>query len=327
MGEHLETSADNIRYNGTGRVYVGTVAGSSLRDLGELDGFNFNMTVSTDKLKTTRSADRATILEKETERDAALSFGLQEQTEQNLLLALMGSSVSADDQSASYVSDTSVALVSDEYVDLGHVNVFVTQLTGTITGSLDCGDSLTGDTSTATGDIAWTESGLVELVNVSGTFVSGEKVELDDSNYITVTGVTEAEDVVVVDSAVGSGTPTTRYVQGTDYSLDADYGYLRLLSDGSITSPAYVSYDYEAVTVNYFYGMSAATVQKKVVMVTDQDDNGIRNRITFHKVNVKMNGDWSLIGDGPATIPIEGTVVKDTSQSSGQEYFKIETMD
>jgi len=326
MTEYLESSADNIRFNGTGRVYIGDVAGSSFRDLGELDGLNFNLAVTTETLKTNRTADRSIIKEKETEREGSLSFGLQEQTEQNLLMALLGTSVSSDNQTASYVADTAVTLVDDEYVDLGHLNVFVTKLSGTITGTVECGDSVTGDSSGATGDIAWTESGLVELVNVSGTFTSGEKAEVDGSNYITISGIETAEDVVVVDAAIGSGTPTTRYVNGTDYSLDADYGYLRMLSAGSITSPAYVSYDYEAVTRNNFYAMSASSVQKKVIVVTDKDDDGPRMRYTFHKVNIKMNGDWSLIGDGPAPIPMEGTVVKDTSQASGQEYYKTEVM-
>ena len=327
MTEHLTTDADNIRYNGTGRVYVGDVGGSSFMDLGELDGFSFNVSVSKDQLKTTRSADRATILEAESEREASLSFGLQEQTEQNLKMALLGGSISSDDQGAGTVEDNSTALVSDEYVDLGKIDVFVTKLTGTITGTIECGETVTGATSGATGKIAWTESGLAELISVSGTFQTGEKAEVDGSNYITISGIEEAKDVVVCDAAVGSGTPTTRYDLGTDYSLDPHYGYLRMLSSGSISSPAYVSFDYEAVTKNYFHAMSASSVQKKVIMVTDKDDNGLRQRITFHKVNINMNGDWSMIGDGPATIPLEGTVVKDTSQAFGQEYFKLEIMD
>ena len=152
-----------------------------------------------------------------------------------------------------------------------------------------------------------------------------EDREADISNYITVTSIEVAEDVVVCDAAVGSGTPTTRYVQGTDYDLDVQYGYLRMLSAGSITSPAYVSFDYAAVTKNYFYGLGAATVQKKVVFVTDADDDGLRHRITVWKADINMNGDWSAIGDGPAPLPMEGTVIKDTTQSSGQEYFKHET--
>jgi hypothetical protein len=326
MAENLATSANNIRYNGTGRVYVGAVGGSSLVDLGELDGFKFNINVSKDKLKTTRSADRATILEVESEREATLSFGLQEQTEHNIRMALMGSTIASDNQGAGNVRSQETVLVDDQYVDLGKLNVFITKLTGTITGTLAPGDSLTQVSSGATGDIAWTEAGLVELINVSGTFVTGQQARLDVNNYITVTGVEVSEDVVVVDADVDSSTPSVRYVNGTDYNLDADYGYLRMLSAGSLNTPGYVSFDYEAVTRNYTHAMSASSVQKKVVFVTDKDDRGLRQRIVFHSVNLNMNGDLSMIGDGPSTIAMEGTVVKDTTQPTGQEYFKTEIM-
>ncbi len=326
MGENLTSSADNIRYNGTGRAYAGDVGGASFADLGELDGFNFNLEVSKEQLKTTRTADRSVILEAESERASNLSFGLREQTEQNVLLALLGSSVVSDDQVAGTVEAEEVTLVSDEYVDLGHMDVFVTKLSGTITGSVDPGDTVTGADSEVTGTVAWSEAGLVELVDVTGTFSSGEKVEVDIDNYITISGIEIAEDVVVVDADVDSATPTTRYEQGTDYSLDPDYGYLRMLSTGSLTSPGYVSYDYSALTRNYIHAMSASSQEKKVIFVTDADDSGLRYRYTFHKVNLTMSGDNALIGDGAGVLPMEGTVLKDTSQASGQEYYKVEIM-
>ncbi|NMC73256.1 MAG: hypothetical protein GYA56_02675, partial [Geobacteraceae bacterium] len=67
----LASNVDNIRYNGTGRAYVADVG--SLHpgiDLGELENLAFNCKVSTEKLKSTRNAARATILEVETEREA-----------------------------------------------------------------------------------------------------------------------------------------------------------------------------------------------------------------------------------------------------------------
>ena len=58
----LATDVNNIRYNGTGRAYAGPVGGSSFDDLGEMETLNFGVTVSTEKLKSTRNAARATIL-------------------------------------------------------------------------------------------------------------------------------------------------------------------------------------------------------------------------------------------------------------------------
>ena len=115
-------------------------------------------------------------------------------------------------------------------------------------------------------------------------------------------------------------------MQGTDYDLDPDYGYIRKLSTGSIATGDVVSADYPAITKYLIQGMAAASVERKLIFVSDKDDNGTRQRWTFHKVNILMNGDFPLIGDGAAVLAVTGTVLKDTTQASGQEYFKVETI-
>lgn len=324
----LASNVDNIRYNGTGRAYAGAVAGASFDDLGELEGLNFGITVSTEKLKSTRNASRATILEVESERDANISFGLREMSENNLLMTLLGSAINTLNQSASYVyqdevgAAADVALVDDLFIDLGRLNVKSTKLTGAITGTLTVGSTVTGDTSAATGKIAFVGSGFIEVVNVVGTFQVGEQVEQTvDTIYITPTGIETLEDVIVTNAA-GS----TRRVQGTDYNLDPDYGYIRKLSDGDIVDTDVISYDYEAVNKKYIWGMSAGSVEKKLIFVSDKDDLGTRQRWTFHKVKIALNGEFPLIGDGAAVLQVNGTVLKDTSQVSGQEYYKVEMM-
>jgi len=322
----LASSADNIRYYGTGRAYAGEVDEDSFDDLGELENINFALTVTIEKLKSTRNAARATIIEKETERDAVLTFGLREMTNENLKMTLLGSDINTDNQAASYVYQdaigTDVDLEDDLYIDLGKLNVFSIKLTGTITGALAVGDTVTGDTSAATGDIAFKAAGYIELVNIVGTFQVGEEVyETQGTNYITPTGIETLEDVVVTDAA-----GTTRRVQGTDYSLDPDYGYIRKISDGDIIDTDVISYDYEAVDRSYIWGMSAGSVERKLIFVSDKDDNGVRQRWTFHKVNILLNGEFPLIGEGASVLAVTGTVLKDSDQASGQEYYKVETM-
>jgi len=322
----LASDADNIRYYGTGRTYAGEVGEESFDDLGELENINFALTVTIEKLKSTRNAARATIIEKETERDAVLTFGLREMTNENLKMTLLGSAINTDNQAASYVYQdaigTDVDLEDDLYIDLGKLNVFSTKLTGTITGELAVGDTVTGGTSEATGDIAFKAAGYIELVNVSGTFEVGEQVaETPDTNYITPTGIETLEDVVIT-KADG----TERRVQGTDYSLDPDYGYIRKLSGGAIIDTDVISYDYEAVERSYIWGMSAGSVERKLIFVSDKDDNGVRQRWTFHKVNILLNGEFPLIGEGASVLAVTGTVLKDSDQASGQEYYKVETM-
>ncbi|SDU38298.1 hypothetical protein [Desulfobacula phenolica] len=316
----LAPSANNVRYNGTGRTYAGAVGGSSFDLLGDLENLNFNLSVSTDKMKTNLYASRATILEVESEREASLSFGLREMTNENLKMALLSGSFNALNQSASYVYQANPTLAADLFIELGHMNVFSTKLTGVITGSLAVGDTVTGGTSAATGKIAFVGSGYVELVNVSGTFQTGEQVyETQDTNYITPSGIETLEDVVVTDS-----TGAIRRVQGTDYSLDPDYGYIRKLSTGSIADEDVASYDHEAVNTKYTWAMSASSVQKKLIFASDKNDQGPRMRWTFHKAQINLNGDFPLIGSGAAILGVNATVLADTTQPSGQEYFKTE---
>jgi hypothetical protein len=322
----LASSADNIRYYGTGRAYAGAVGGSSFDDLGEMESINFALNQSTEKLKSTRNAARASILEKITESEAVLTFGLREQTNENLKMALMASAINADNQAGGYAYQdaigTDIDLVDDLYVDTGKLNLFIIKLTGAITGSLSVGDSVTQVSSGATGEIAFVGADYIELVNVSGTFVVTQQVyETQDTNYIVPTAVETLDDVVITDAA-----GTTRRVQGTDYDLDIDYGYVRKLSGGDIIDTDLISYDYEAVTRKYLWGMSTSSVEKKIILVSDKDDNGIRQRWTFHKVNILLNGDFPFIGDGAAVLAVSGTVLKDTTQPSGQEFYKVETM-
>jgi|GEM_PF-1397718 len=318
----LASDVKNIRYNGTGRAYAGDVGGAAFDDMGEMENFNFGVTISTEKMRSTRDAARATIIEVESERDPTLTWGLREMSENNLKIMLLSSAINTLNQSASYAYQTVPALADDLYIDLGHLNVFSTKLTGTITGTLAVGDTVTGDSSGATGKIAYVGAGFIEVVNVSGTFEAGEQVyKTVGTNYITPSGIEKLEDVVVTDQ-----TGATRRVQGTDYTLDPDYGYFRKLSAGAITATDVVSYDYEAVDKKYIHGLSAGSVEKKVIFVSDKDDRGTRQRWTFHKVKIALNGEFPLIGEGAAILQVSGTVLKDTSKPSGQEYFKTEMM-
>ncbi len=317
----LASNTENIRFNGTGRAYVGAVGGSTLADLGELEGMQYSVEISEEEMKSTRNAARATILQVESERKASLAFGLREMSEANLKMALLGSAINTDNQAASYVDQVNPAFADDLFIDLGYLNLFTTKLTGVITDTIAVGDTLTGADSAATGLVAYVDSGYVILVNVSGTFESGEKAEKDASNYITLSGIETLEDVCVTDS-----TGATLRAQVTDYSIDPDYGYLRKLSSGNIVGTDVVSFDYEAVDRKYIHGLSAGAVEKKIIVVADKDDTGPRQRWTFHKVKINLNGDFPLIGDGAAIMQVSGGVLMDTGQASGQEFYKLEMM-
>jgi hypothetical protein len=318
----LGSNVGNIRYNGTGRVYMGDVGGASFVEIGELESLTFGQTASTEKLKSNRHAARATILEVDQEREANISLGLRELSEENLQVAMLGSAINADNQAAGFLDQVVAAFVNDRFIDLGKVNVFVTRITGAITGTLAVGDILTGDASGATMKVAHKGAGFVIAVNLSGTITPGEQLEKTaDTDFIVATSVEHLEDVCVT-SADG----LTLRTQGPDYSLDPDYGMIRKLSTGGIAAGDVVSCDYAAVDRKYLHGMSAGSVEKRLIVVTDKDDLGPRQRYTFHKVKLAMNGDMPLIGDGVAAPTLQGSVIEDSAQPSGQGYYKLEMM-
>lgn len=322
MSKFLSSSADNIRYNGTGRCYMADTDSNAWEDVGELESINFNMSVSTEKIKSTRTAAKATLLERETEREATLSIGLREHTTHNLALALLGSDWSDANQIAGGVDLADLTFVADKHMELGKYDVFLNKIShGAVTGGpFQVGETVTIGAVTA--KVVWVGSGFVEVINPSAAVPSSGTMSGGTSSAsASVTGVETLADVCVVDDT----TPTVRYVQGTDYTLDADYGMIRILSEGSITTAA-VAYSYGAITRKYNWMLSGGSVTKKVKFVADGDDQGPREILTFHKVQIQMDGDMMLLGDGESVLNLNCTVLADTSQSSGQEYFKMEVI-
>ena len=319
----LASSADNIRYNGTGISYAAAVGSANPgADMGELEGFSFNQSISKEQVKSTRNAARGTILEAVKETDATLKWGLREQTEENLKLVLMAASVSSDNQVAGGIYQTTKAWVADEYVDLAKLDISLTRLThGEVTnGPLVVGESVAQADPVASGKIAYVGDGFIEVVQVAGVFTAGEDITVTTKSA-TLSGV-----ATVLDAVITSADGATRRVQGTDYTVEPRAGYVRKLTGGGLLDTDKVSFDHAAISRKLMYGLSTNTVQRKVTFVTDPNDYGPRKRYTFHKVNISTEGDMKLLGDGIEVLNVAGTVIRDTTQPAGQEYYKVEVM-
>jgi len=319
----IASNSDNIRFNGTGRMYVAAVGAAGVGfEVGEIDGLAESVSSSADKIKSNRTAARATLKEVPKEREMTLKFGMREQALRNLELYLSANTASASAQTAGYLEDSAITMTSGEYANVGKLDCFLTKVShGTVTsGPFTMGDTVTGGTSSATGKVGWVGSGFLELINVSGTFVAGETIT-SSAKSATVSAVEVIEDMIVCDAA----SATARYVQGTDYRLDVAYGYImKLPSPGTIGATAYVSCDYGALDIRTVHALSASAIEKKITFVSDQDDIGPRMRITYWKVNLLMDGDRQQIGEGEAPMKMTGTVLVDSTQPTGQQISKTE---
>ena len=319
MPKFVSTSPDNIRLDGTGRLYVAEPGTNIWDDIGEIDSFTMNNSVETSEIKSTRTAAKATLIKSEKSRSAGLSFGMREHTAVNLAMAMMGSSWSDNNQAAGYQDLTSLGtLTKDKFVELGKYDVYITKIVhGTVTGGpFTVGDTITINAVTA--KVVFVGSGFIEVINPSGVLVAGSMSS--GAKTATATSVITSEDVCVVNSA----TPTIRYTQGVDYTLDADYGMIRILSDGAIATTCFTAFSCKATTAKYNWMLSGSSALKKLRFVADADDQGPREVLTINRVQLSMDGDMTLLGEGESVIKMAGTILADTTQPSGQEYYKLE---
>lgn len=106
-------------------------------------------------------------------------------------------------------------------------------------------------------------------------------------------GVEHVDNVVVTDDAV----PTTTYVEGTDYTVDLDNGYVEVLEGGAIASGDTFTVTYDIV----------AQTQERVISAKDQIQGAMRFRsfngagaqrnIYMPKVTLRPSGEIALKGD------------------------------
>lgn len=319
------SSFNNMRMNGTGRLYISDVGATDPGvEVGEIDGLSDSISVSEDKIYSNRTAGKVVIGTVANETEASLSFGAREQTEFNLQMGYQAGAASDSSQLAGALDAVEKTLVEGAYLDMGKTDCFLTRLTiGAVTGGpFVAGETVTGGTSTATGKVAWTETGLLELINVTGTFVVGETLTGGTSTAsAAIATVNKVNDMVVTNNAA---TPTTRYELGTDYDLDADYGYIRKASGSTIAAAVFISADHAAMTKHTIHAMSAQGTEKRLVFVSDKNDKGRRMRYTYHRVSLTLNGEAQKIGSGEQVIPIQGTIMADTSKPTGQQFISVE---
>lgn len=319
----LTSDADNIRFNGTGRCFfqekMGTATWGALLEVGELENFNLSQTVTTTPMESNRTAARGTLLEVVDSTESTLTFGLREMTMRNLRMALLGGTVNTSTQTKSFFDGITKTWVDDGFLDFEKFSLRITKIPGTIVGTISQDDTVTGVDSTETGKVAYVAADHIILVNVSGAFQVGEKIEVDASNYITASGVLTLEDVCITDS-----TGATRRVQNTDYEIDPDAGFVAKLASGSIADTDKVYADYGTFTIETIHALAGSKIEGRFIFITDADDRGPRFKVSFHNVSLALDGDFPLIGDGAAIMNVTGSVLLDDTRPSGEQYYEIQ---
>ena len=323
---YMGSDPTNIQYGGGVIMYWKRKDDAGYHEIGHFTGLTVTPSATKEELPGSRKASRATVKTRTKDRKVSITCTAMELSSENVLMAVMSEGWTEDNQVAGFRALASLTVAEDLYVAMGHDDVFVTKIpVGTITGGpFQIGETVTGGTSSATGTVAWAATGLLELVNVSGAFVAGETLTGGTSSATAAaSSVQKVKDAVVVDSA----TPTVRYVLGEDYDLDADYGMLRVRSDGDIVGNPFAAYSYDELKGSKAYNLDGGDIiNKQVMIVTDPDNDGPRYKIFYPSVDWSVNGDWAILIENESSLPFEGTVLEDSTQPSGQEYGYIKMM-
>jgi len=310
-----------------GRVYVDDVGSAHPGHFVGQAQATFGLSVSTEDEEDWTDGLGGVIHTIETDRQGSLHITFWELHKHMLVMSLYGSDVVVATKAAGLALDAVETVLRDDLgVDLGHLDLFHHKLVvAGESAAFDAGETVTGGTSSASGKVAWYEAGKLYLVGVSGAFEAGETLTGGSSaSTATLTSADKAQGPVVTDDAAA---PTTLYAQGSDYMIDAEYGYLIKISTGSMGASAFVSADREGRVSHSFHGLSSQTVERKVVIVTSANNQGPRFRKTYHRVRFALNGDVTEIGDGRVDYQLQGTVLKDESKPAGEQFFSVEQIE
>lgn len=157
-----------------------------------------------------------------------------------------------------------------------------------------------------------TEGTLAQAIQTA-TAVTLTGVQGGKYNFIGYYGTT----VLVVQD----DTDTTTYVEGTDYTFDADTGLLGIIIGGGITDNddlhlAVTAPAHDGGTVEYLNNVT----KELAIMMVGCPSSGDKIKTEFYKVALTANGAIGMKGDEYIPIAMIGTCVADTSQVSGSEY-------
>ena len=174
----------------------------------------------------------------------------------------------------------------------------VTKLTGTLSAAIDqisagvIGMFFLGEESTET----QTAGSYDETISVQ----PGYSYFLGNQNMSAVT--------------VKSSDDSTTYVEGVDYSIDAEVGLLAILSSGSIPADdVHVEGSYADATYSVVHGAVKEKIGAKLKFVSDPIA-GKRRVWEFHKVQVIPSGDFALkSAEEYAQASFDFKLLKDTT--------------
>ena len=291
---------------GKGELFFRAVGSEGYDHLGNAPAFTISLTEEKLEHFSSMSGTKTKDLQLVTQKGATVAFTLEEFTTGNILRAFKGAAVAKQMQAAATVSGQSVSANKGLYTFVGKEKLGFTRLEhGTVAGGTFApGSSVVGSTSSATATVAYVTDGVLECVNVRGTFVPGEEIAAS-AIKATLQGIARVADVVLTDKA---SAPTVRYRQGVDYDLNADTVFLTA--------------DCESSDEQLVDALTASDVTGELLFV-GQPDQGPGLVVQCWKVTLSLSGEVGLISEELASIPMTGEVLADDLNHPESPFFRV----
>lgn len=155
---------------------------------------------------------------------------------------------------------------------------------------------------------------------ITGTSVSDEEIIAQFDKWTRLDNI-KVSAVIVGDDAI----PTTTYVLGTDYELNAESGSILVLSTGSITDLDIIFIDYTFATYDNIEGLISSAAPERWIrfegLNTADSDKPVV--IDIYKMSMKPLAELALINEELAEMAIEGGALSDATRAIGSKYFTI----
>ena len=290
---------------GKGELFFRAVGSEGYDHLGNAPAFTISLTEEKLEHFSSMSGTKTKDLQLVTQKGAAVAF--------------KGAAVAKQMQAAATVSGQSVSANKGLYTFVGKEKLGFTRLEhGTVAGGTFApGSSVVGSTSSATATVAYVTDGVLECVNVRGTFVPGEEIAAS-AIKATLQGIARVADVVLTDKA---SAPTVRYRQGVDYDLNARTGLLRVRESCSADT-VFLTADCESSDEQLVDALTASDVTGELLFV-GQPDQGPGLVVQCWKVTLSLSGEVGLISEELASIPMTGEVLADDLNHPESPFFRV----
>jgi hypothetical protein len=155
---------------------------------------------------------------------------------------------------------------------------------------------------------------------VVGASISDELVTAYHDKWVSLAHI-KVSAVVVGDDA----TPTTTYVEGVDYELNAETGSIKVLSTGTIVDLAVVFVDYDHAGYDQIEAIISSAAPERWIrfegLNTADGDNPVV--IDIYKASIQPLAELALINEELAEMAVEASALTDSTRAVGSQYFTI----